>query len=167
MLGFILGLEGSYTKYLCFLFLWDSRVTDQHYIQEVWPERGQVIPGVCNVIHEALVPIQKILLPPLHVKLGLLKQFVITLDPNYTALHHIRKKCFLIYLMQKRKVAYLLEQIHVMLASRDLEQTMTVVERNAWEAFRMVVMYFLGKTKCENYEEIVESLSQLYEVLGC
>jgi hypothetical protein len=47
-----------------------------------------------------------------------------------------------------------------MLASRDLEQKMTVVERNAWEAFRMVATYFLGKNKCENYEEILESLIQ-------
>jgi hypothetical protein len=28
-------------------------------------------------------------------------------------------------------------EIRVMLASGDLEQTMTVVEMNAWEAFRM------------------------------
>jgi hypothetical protein len=57
-------------------------------------------------------------------------------------------------------------QICVMLASRDLEQTMTVVERNAWEAFRIVATYFLGKNKCETYEEIVESLIQRYEILG-
>jgi hypothetical protein len=31
----------------------------------------------------------------------------------------------------------------------------------------MVVTYFLGKNKCENYEEIVGSLIQHYEVLGC
>ena len=44
-----------------------------------------------NVIHEALVTRQNILLPPLHIKLGLLKQFVKDLDPNSAALHHIRK----------------------------------------------------------------------------
>ncbi|GFG35525.1 hypothetical protein Cfor_12792 [Coptotermes formosanus] len=43
----------------------------------------------------------------------------------------------------------------------------TVVERNALEAFRMVVTYFLGKNKYKNYEEIVESLIQHYEVLCC
>lgn len=31
----------------------------------------------------------------------------------------------------------------------------------------MVVTYFLGKNKCENYEEIVESLIQHYAILGC
>jgi hypothetical protein len=58
-------------------------------------------------------------------------------------------------------------QIPVMLACRGLEQTMTVVERNAWEAFRMVVTYLLGKNKCKHYEEIVESLIQHYEVQHC
>ena len=58
-------------------------------------------------------------------------------------------------------------QICVMVASRDPEQTMTVVERNAWGAFRMVVTYFLGKNKCEKYEEIVKSLIQQYEILVC
>jgi hypothetical protein len=41
------------------------------------------------------------------------------------------------------------------------------VERNASEAFRMVVTYFLGKNMCEYYEAIVESLLQHYEVLSC
>ena len=58
-------------------------------------------------------------------------------------------------------------QIRVMLASADLEQTMNVVERNAWEAFRMVATYFLGNNKCEDYEVIVESLIQHYKLVGC
>jgi hypothetical protein len=58
-------------------------------------------------------------------------------------------------------------QIRVMLASQDLEQTISVVERNAWGAFTMVVTYFLGKNKCENYAEIAEYLIQHYEVLVC
>ena len=64
MLGFLLGLQCSYTKYSCFLFLWDSTVTDQHYMQKVWPEREQLIPRTHNIIHEVLVPREKILLPP-------------------------------------------------------------------------------------------------------
>jgi hypothetical protein len=88
------------------------------------------------------------------------------LDPDSAALRHIRK-IFPRSSDTNVKVAYLLDhKIRVMLAYRDLEQTMTVVERNAWEAFRMVVTYFLGKNKCENYEEIVDSLIQHYEVLG-
>ena len=91
MFVFHLCLQGGYTEYSCFLCLWDSTATDQHYIQQVWPERGQLIPGVHRVIHEALVPRGKILLPPLHIKLGLSKQLVKVLDPSSAAVHRIRK----------------------------------------------------------------------------
>jgi hypothetical protein len=67
-----------------------ARVTDQHFMQKVWPETGQLITGMYNVIHEALVPRETILLPPYHIKLGLLKQFVKALDSNSAAVHHIR-----------------------------------------------------------------------------
>ena len=120
-----------------------------------------------NVIHEALVPREKILLPPLHIKLGLLKQFVKALDPNSAALHHIRKMFPRLSDAKVKGGIFTGPQIRVMLASLDLEQTMTVVERNAWEAFRLVATYLLGKNNCENYEEIVESLIQHYEVLDC
>ena len=30
--GIILGLQGGYTKYPCFLRLWDSCADDQHYV---------------------------------------------------------------------------------------------------------------------------------------
>ena len=88
------------------------------------------------------------------------------MDPNSAALHHIRKIFPRLADANVKGGIFTGPQIRVMLASRDLEQTMTVVERNAWEAFRMVATYFLGKNKCENYEEIVESLIQHYEVLG-
>ena len=55
-------------------------------------------------------------------------------------------------------------QIRVMLASRHLEQTMTVAEKNASQLFKMVVIYFLGNNKCKNYKEIVQYLIQHYEV---
>src|SRR6201995_1809026 len=32
-LGFLLGLQGGFTKYSCFLCLWDSRAVDHHFYQ--------------------------------------------------------------------------------------------------------------------------------------
>src|SRR5277367_6713306 len=31
MLGFLMGMQSGFTKYPCFLFLWDSRDVAQHY----------------------------------------------------------------------------------------------------------------------------------------
>lgn len=35
--GILLGMQSGITKYLCFVFLWDSRFTEQHYIEKEWP----------------------------------------------------------------------------------------------------------------------------------
>ena len=46
---------------------------------------GEYIPEKNNIIHKNLVDPKKILIPPLHLKLGLIKQFVKALnkDGNY------------------------------------------------------------------------------------
>ncbi|MEL7005851.1 MAG: hypothetical protein AAFN93_24445 [Bacteroidota bacterium] len=80
MLAFLLGLQGGYTKYSCFLCLWDSRADHEHYQKIEWPLRENLQPGKLNVIREPLVEPAKVLLPPLHIKLGLIKQFVKALD---------------------------------------------------------------------------------------
>ena len=67
-----------------------------------WQQREHQIPGKHNIIHKALVPRDNNLLPPLHIKLGLVKQFVKALEPNSVAYLHTKyKTCFLIYQMQK------------------------------------------------------------------
>ena len=80
MLGLLLGLQGGYTKYSCFLCLWNSRADGEHYEKVHWPTREELTPGMYNIIREPLISREKILLPPLHTKLGLVKQFVKVLD---------------------------------------------------------------------------------------
>ena len=72
------GLQGWYTKYLCFLCLWDSRADDQYYVRHVWLWRHGLKPGPQNVQPHLLVKPNKILLPPLHIKLGVIKKFINT-----------------------------------------------------------------------------------------
>ena len=42
----LLGLQGGYTKYPCFLCLWDSRADALHYKQKDWSKRASFSPGV-------------------------------------------------------------------------------------------------------------------------
>ena len=60
--------------------LWDSRAKEQHWVQRKWPEREMLTVGKHKVIHEQLVDKEKIVFPLLHVRLGLMKQFVKALD---------------------------------------------------------------------------------------
>jgi len=82
MVNLLLGQQGSYVKYPCFLCLWDSRVDDQHWQRKDFPVREEPVVGENNVINESLVDRDRVLLPPLHIKLGLMKQFVKALDKN-------------------------------------------------------------------------------------
>ena len=76
VLSILLGQQGGYTKYPCFLCLWDSRAKNKHWICEQWPKRNEFTVGKKNILNESLVSPDKVLLPRLHIKLGLMKQYV-------------------------------------------------------------------------------------------
>ena len=82
MLNLSLGQQGGYVKYTCFLCPWDSRADDQHWQRKDCPVHEELVVGENNVINEPSVDRDKILLPRLHIKLGLMKQFVKALDKN-------------------------------------------------------------------------------------
>jgi len=63
MVGFLLSLQCGYTKFPCFLCLWDSRARAQHWIKRDWPVR-ELVPGEKNVQSHPLVERSKIILPP-------------------------------------------------------------------------------------------------------
>ena len=51
-----------------------------------------MVVGEGNVIREPLVGRDKIILPPLHIKLGLMKQFVKALDKDGSCFAYIGRK---------------------------------------------------------------------------
>jgi len=72
--------------------MWDSRDKAHHYVKRIWSVRKILEPGHKNAKHHSLVESLKILLPPLHIKLGLIKNFVKAMDHNGTALMYLRQK---------------------------------------------------------------------------
>ena len=80
MVAFLVGLQSDFTKFQCYLCLWDTRNTALHYKKRNWPLRSSYEIGTYNVKQQPLVDAAKILMPPLHIKLGLIKQFVKQLD---------------------------------------------------------------------------------------
>ena len=75
-------LQLGYTKHMCFLCLWDSRDDSNHYSRTIWPPRKDLAVGRYNVKHTSLIDQQKAYLPPLHIKLGLKKNFVKAMDQH-------------------------------------------------------------------------------------
>ena len=54
-----------------------------------------------------------------------------------------------------------------MLASEELEEQMSDLERNAWQAFRIIVKGFLGNRRRDDYAMVVSNWIKSYEKLGC
>ena len=91
MIGILLGMQSGFTKFCCFLCEWDSRAEDKHYNIVDWPIRKNLIPGEKSVRNHPLLEKDKILLPPLHIKLGLMKIFVKALDKHGEGFGYLRK----------------------------------------------------------------------------
>ena len=89
VIGLLMGMQAGFTKYCCFLCLWDSRAVSQHYKQKDWGSRNTFVPGENSLKENPLVDMNKVLLPPLHIKLGLMKNFVKALHKNGAAFQHL------------------------------------------------------------------------------
>ena len=76
MMCLLLDKQCGYTKYPCFLCMWNSRAREKHWIETNWPPRSDLKHGDPNILHDPLVDRKKIIFPPLHIKLGVMKQFV-------------------------------------------------------------------------------------------
>jgi hypothetical protein len=81
----------GYTKFSFFLCEWDSRDKKNHYIQKEWPKREIFTLGQRNIVHPPLVNSGMILLPPLHIKSGLFKNFVKAMHKNIGGFHYLKK----------------------------------------------------------------------------
>ena len=64
------------------LVLWDSKARTEHWIKNDWLVRSELIPGSLNVLATPLVERSKAVFPPLHIKFGIMKQFVKALEKD-------------------------------------------------------------------------------------
>lgn len=85
------GMQLGYTKNMCFICLWDTRFPGDQYAKRDWPFREEVRLRRNNIIENPLVPIGKVLLPPLHIKLGIVKNFIKALNPDGIAFDELRR----------------------------------------------------------------------------
>ena len=83
MVNFPLGQQSGFTNYPCFLYMWDSRDRAQQYTMKDWPLREELVPfRARNLINNPLVDRDRTLFPPMHIKLGLIKQFTKAVDKD-------------------------------------------------------------------------------------
>jgi hypothetical protein len=92
VISMLLGQQGENTRYPCFHCEWDSRDRAKYWTKKVWPKRTSLVPGSKNVVWESLVEPNKVLLPPLHIKLGQIKEFIKALDREGDCFKYLGEK---------------------------------------------------------------------------
>ncbi|GBM68580.1 hypothetical protein AVEN_82450-1 [Araneus ventricosus] len=110
---------------------WNSRKRSQHWIKREWPVRQKLEIGSKNVIEEALVDRGKILLPPLHIKLGLIKQFVKALDKDGWCFKHLFHAFPRLSAAKVKEGVFVGPDIRKLLKKEKFEACMTKVEKEA------------------------------------
>jgi len=89
MIALLLGLQQGFTKYCYLICEWDSKVRSLHYSRKDWPARKSLKPGIMNVENQPLVKLSKILLPSMHLKLGLTKNSVKAMNKEEAAFTYL------------------------------------------------------------------------------
>ena len=135
----MLGQQVGYTKYPYFLCLWDSRADEPHYSQQEWPIRHELKPGNHNVKLILIVNSNNILLPSLHIKLGLMKQFVMTLNNEGNAFIHLKN--IYPYISDAKLTAGIFNGPHIKELMKDdnFDQNMNTKELKACVALKYII----------------------------
>lgn len=167
VVAMLTGLQGGYTKHCCFLCEWDSRAKAKHYQQKEWSSRAENVPGSKNIEHPALVDKTKILLPPLHIKLGLMKNFVKAINRDGEGFAHLRQKFPRLSEAKIKEGVFVGPQIRELFKDSAFRNSLGDTERRAWDAFANLSKNFLGNRKAENYKDLVDELLSSYKALGC
>ncbi|UYV82630.1 hypothetical protein LAZ67_22000257 [Cordylochernes scorpioides] len=161
------GLQLGYTKFCCFLCEWDSRDRERHYIKKIWPNRKIFTPGYKNIANLPLIDSENIYLPPLYIKLGLMKSFVKAMDRNASGFAYLKQKISSISEAKIKEGIFVGPQIRELQQDGNFQNSLNDVEAAARNSFRNVCKNFLGSVKVENYRDIVNDLLLSYKALGC
>jgi len=167
ILTVILGQQSGYTKYPCFLCLWDSRDRMNHYKRKIWTQRTSFEVNSMNVIREPLVNFNRVVLPPLHIKLGLMKQFVKALKKEGECYQYLQQQFPKLSEAKIKEGVFDGSQIRKMLRDDSFIEHINDTEKAAWDSFKGTVENFLGNKKSENYKEIVAKMVENFQALGC
>jgi hypothetical protein len=122
--------------------------------------------GGANIINVPLVDREKIILPPLHIKLGLMKQFVKALDKDGNCFKYICRS-FPGLSMEKLKAGIFDgPKIRKLIKDSNFKKYMNDIEASAWSSYVSVIENFLGNQKADNYEELVLNMLTNFKNLG-
>ena len=140
---------------------------NSHFIVQEWPARKDFSPGQWSVKHVPLVNPEQVFLPPLHIKLGLMKNFVKAMSVESEGFLYLKQKFAGIVSDGKLKAGIFIgPQIRDLLLDPVFTSKLDPLQLTAWEAFKNVVNNFLENHRAENYVEWVQDMMEAYKKNG-
>ena len=101
-----------------------------HDVNKPWPKGASLTPGEKNVVNPSLVLPEKFFLPTLHIKLGLMKDFVKGVDKTGHGFEYLRNK-FPNASDAKIKEVFIGPQIRELMQDKQFDEDQNETERNA------------------------------------
>ena len=136
-------------------------------LEKYWPVRKHLTVGEKKIINEPLVDSRKFIFLPLHIKLGLMKQFVKALDTDGNCFKYLCESFPALSYDKIKAGVFDGTQIRQLMKDNPFPNSMNETERQAWLSFVSVVENFLVNTKSDDYRNIVETMLENYHKLGC
>jgi len=161
----LLRQQSGVTKFPCFLCEWNSMARDQHWMRKTWPPRINLTPGQMNIQWPNLVESTNVMLPPLHINLGLMKQFEKALTKDGQCFQYLSTK--FPHLSAAKKRRHICRPWYPKLSDSHFESQMTLTEKETWVSFKNAITKFLGNTKDSDYINIVGNMLEKFNKLGC
>lgn len=177
----------GWPKYPCHICLFDSRHKTP-YDKFDWPQRKKYVVGENGIEAAPLVPPDRIIIPPLHVKLGLMRLFIIAALKTQPGLMKILKKIFnhktelkiscgeclfvCIYFKNIELIVFHSQGVFdgpeirkLINDDAEFELFLNEVNYEAWNAFKALVFNFFGNKRSENYHELIDNLISSFKVM--
>jgi len=125
------------------------------------------MPGERNIVNPPLVLPEKMYLSPLHIKLGLIKNFVKGMDKTSHGFEYVRNKCPNVSDAKIKDAIFIGPQIRELMQDRQFNKDLNETERNAWLSIMRICKDFLGNHKAATYQDVVQDLLTSYKAMGC
>jgi hypothetical protein len=149
----LMGLRKDDTKFCYFLCESDSHAKSVQYSKKNWPLHKSHTPGTKNVAHQLLVDPCKVLLPPLHIKLGFMKNLLKALDRNGPAFSLLCEKFPRLSTEKIKTGVFIGTQIRQLFRNPPCDLVLSDDEKAGWNAFPNVATGFLGNLKVRQLQE--------------
>ncbi|KAJ8676853.1 hypothetical protein QAD02_012640 [Eretmocerus hayati] len=113
-----------------------------------------MIPGQKNVQAIPLVDRDKIVLPPLHIELGIVRNFIKAMNKTGAGVSFLREKFPRLSEAKLKEGVVVGPDIRKLMLDSGFDAVLNEVELKTWKSVKNVINNYLGNRKSENYETL-------------